>query len=140
MIGLRLTRLSILRQALTLKDYAAGELYGLEKFWAFLKYRKSTKPLVILPELTELLQRFTDIGDFAVRAALLLHAWVPGCISLLYLPPVQSPAYVRAAEFVAYVVLFPPSPFSCYRRHLMTRTKSLSAPRTRLKTESVCVD
>ena len=29
----------------------ADNFYGLEKFWAFLKYRKDTRPLEIMPEL-----------------------------------------------------------------------------------------
>jgi la-related protein 1 len=43
---------------------AAEQLYGLEKFWAFLRYRKSAKPLEIMPELGEVLKKFKTIDDF----------------------------------------------------------------------------
>ena len=48
-----------------LDDYGRGSLYGLEKFWAFLKYRKSRAPLEMDPALDTLLARFTCLDDFA---------------------------------------------------------------------------
>uniref|UniRef100_A0A8C2PQZ3 La ribonucleoprotein 1, translational regulator n=1 Tax=Cyprinus carpio TaxID=7962 RepID=A0A8C2PQZ3_CYPCA len=49
----------------TTKDYEAGQLYGLEKFWAFLKYSK-TKNMEIDPKLQEHLSKFKRLEDFRV--------------------------------------------------------------------------
>uniref|UniRef100_A0A671KM57 Uncharacterized protein n=1 Tax=Sinocyclocheilus anshuiensis TaxID=1608454 RepID=A0A671KM57_9TELE len=49
----------------TIKDYEAGQLYGLEKFWAFLKYSK-TKNMEIDPKLQEHLSKFKRLEDFRV--------------------------------------------------------------------------
>lgn len=49
----------------TIKDYEAGQLYGLEKFWAFLKYSK-TKTLEIDPKLQEHLSKFKRLEDFRI--------------------------------------------------------------------------
>ncbi|XP_030873598.1 la-related protein 1 [Leptonychotes weddellii] len=49
----------------TVKDYEAGQLYGLEKFWAFLKYSKA-KNLDIDPKLQEYLGKFRRLEDFRV--------------------------------------------------------------------------
>lgn len=46
-----------------------GHLYGLEKFWAFLKYYKGHQPLDISPELTKRLSKFKTLEDFRVAAA-----------------------------------------------------------------------
>lgn len=43
----------------------AGQLYGLEKFWAFLKYSKA-KNLDIDPKLQEYLGKFRRLEDFRV--------------------------------------------------------------------------
>lgn len=43
-----------------------GQLYGLEKFWAFLKYYKNADKLEVQPTLKEYLKRFKTIEDFRV--------------------------------------------------------------------------
>lgn len=43
----------------------AGQLYGLEKFWAFLKYSKM-KNQPIDPKLQEHLSQFKNLEDFRV--------------------------------------------------------------------------
>uniref|UniRef100_G3NL84 La ribonucleoprotein 1B n=1 Tax=Gasterosteus aculeatus TaxID=69293 RepID=G3NL84_GASAC len=49
----------------TLKDFERGQLYGLEKFWAFLKYSKMKKQ-PIDPKLQEHLSQFKNLEDFRV--------------------------------------------------------------------------
>lgn len=44
---------------------SAGQLYGLEKFWAFLKYSK-IKNQPIEPKLQEHLSQFKNLEDFRV--------------------------------------------------------------------------
>lgn len=44
----------------------AGQLYGIEKYWAFLKYYKSAKQLPVEPRLKELLAGFKTVEDFRV--------------------------------------------------------------------------
>jgi la-related protein 1 len=48
----------------TLKDYEDGQLYGLEKFWAFLKY--SRKRPKIAPKLQDILKKYKRLEDFRV--------------------------------------------------------------------------
>lgn len=48
----------------TLKDYEDGQLYGLEKFWAFLKY--SRKRPDITPKLNEILKKYKRLEDFRI--------------------------------------------------------------------------
>ena len=48
----------------TLKDYDEGQLYGLEKFWAYLKY--SRKRPDIEPRLSEILSKYKRLEDFRV--------------------------------------------------------------------------
>ncbi len=48
----------------TLKDYDDGQLYGLEKFWAYLKY--SRKKPEITPRLSEILKKYKRLEDFRV--------------------------------------------------------------------------
>lgn len=43
-----------------------GQLYGLEKFWAFIKYYKGGNQLEIQPQLQEYLDKFKTIEDFRV--------------------------------------------------------------------------
>lgn len=43
----------------------SGQLYGLEKFWAFLKYSKA-KNLEIEPKLQEYLGKFKRLEDFRI--------------------------------------------------------------------------
>lgn len=49
----------------TKKDYESGQLYGLEKFWAYLKYSQS-KTQSIDPKLQEYLCSFKKLEDFRV--------------------------------------------------------------------------
>jgi la-related protein 1 len=53
-------------QNLCLEDYKrSGLTYGLEKFYAFLEYRKDKKPLTLQPELDELFKTtFKTMDDF----------------------------------------------------------------------------
>ncbi|ORX49291.1 hypothetical protein BCR36DRAFT_412811 [Piromyces finnis] len=52
-------------QTVTLEDYLEKDkLYGLEKFWALLHYRKDKKKLTIKPELEEILKKFPTIEEF----------------------------------------------------------------------------
>lgn len=69
-----LTRTSLLQSQLlltspalptSLSSFPAGQLYGLEKFWAFLKYSKA-KNLDIDPKLQEYLGKFRRLEDFRV--------------------------------------------------------------------------
>lgn len=46
----------------------AGQLYGLEKFWAFLKYSK-IKNQPIEPKLQEHLSQFKNLEDFRVMVS-----------------------------------------------------------------------
>ncbi|CAF1255977.1 unnamed protein product [Rotaria sordida] len=48
----------------TLCDHEAGQLYGLEKFWTFLKYSRQ-KPK-INPKLEEILKNYKNLEDFRV--------------------------------------------------------------------------
>ena len=49
----------------SLSSFPTGQLYGLEKFWAFLKYSKA-KNLDIDPKLQEYLGKFRRLEDFRV--------------------------------------------------------------------------
>jgi len=52
-------------QNVTLEDYLEKDkLYGLEKFWALLHYRKDKRKLTIKPELEEILKKFPTIEEF----------------------------------------------------------------------------
>lgn len=51
--------------SLSLSSFPTGQLYGLEKFWAFLKYSKA-KNLDIDPKLQEYLGKFRRLEDFRV--------------------------------------------------------------------------
>lgn len=44
---------------------SSGQLYGLEKFWAFLKYSKA-KTMEIDPKLQEYLHKFKRLEDFRI--------------------------------------------------------------------------
>lgn len=46
--------------------YFIGQLYGIEKFWAFLKYYKHADKLSVDPKLKEHLDKFNTIEDFRV--------------------------------------------------------------------------
>merc|ERR1711894_390328 len=51
-------------QSLTLENYKLGQLYGLEKFWAFLKYSKQQNEIIIEPTLKDALARYKTLEDF----------------------------------------------------------------------------
>ena len=60
----------------------SGQLYGLEKFWAFLKYSKA-KTLEIDPRLQEHLSTFKRLEDFRVDVSvcdLLGGEWSPSLL------------------------------------------------------------
>lgn len=46
--------------------FISGQLYGIEKFWAFQKYYKHAEKLNIDPRLKEHLSKFKTIEDFRV--------------------------------------------------------------------------
>lgn len=43
-----------------------GQLYGMEKFWAFLKYYKHSSNLQVDPRLKRHLSKFNSVNDFRV--------------------------------------------------------------------------
>jgi la-related protein 1 len=43
-------------------------LYGLEKFWALLHYRKDKRGLEIRPDLAEILKNYQTLDDFQSAA------------------------------------------------------------------------
>jgi la-related protein 1 len=51
---------------LTLKDYENGYLYGLEKFWAYLYYRKdkNKRKLPVTERLNGILANYKTLEDF----------------------------------------------------------------------------
>ena len=53
-------------QTNTLKDHESGQMYGLEKFWAFLHYYKHADELYVQPKLKKILEDFKSIDDFKV--------------------------------------------------------------------------
>ena len=57
-------------------SFPAGQLYGLEKFWAFLKYSKA-KNLDIDPKLQEYLGKFRRLEDFRVDVSGYLSSFPP---------------------------------------------------------------
>ena len=48
------------------KDAESGQMYGLEKFWAFMKYYKHAAELHVDRKLQELLEPFKTIEDFKI--------------------------------------------------------------------------
>jgi la-related protein 1 len=52
-------------QQLALWDLKKGHLYGVEKMWAYLKYRKEKSPLKIASELTDFLAKVKNVKQFA---------------------------------------------------------------------------
>lgn len=50
----------------TVADVKRGELYGLEKFWAFLKYYKHSRRLEVDDFLKKELAKYKKLDDFAV--------------------------------------------------------------------------
>ena len=59
---------------LTHKVLFTGQLYGLEKFWAFLKY--SRKHVDFDPKLKEWLSKYKRLEDFRVDVSLLIHVYL----------------------------------------------------------------
>lgn len=51
---------------ITMNSVVAGQLYGIEKYWAFLKYYKNATKLTVEPRLQEHLTKFKTIEDFRV--------------------------------------------------------------------------
>lgn len=45
-------------------SHVQGNLYGLEKFWAFLKYRTDKRPVQFSDELRDILVNFQTLDDF----------------------------------------------------------------------------
>ena len=48
------------------KDAESGQMYGLEKFWAFMKYYKHAAELHVDRKLQDLLEPFKTIEDFKI--------------------------------------------------------------------------
>lgn len=48
----------------TMNDVKRGELYGLEKFWAFLKFYKHSRRLEVHPFLKKRLAEYKNLDDF----------------------------------------------------------------------------
>lgn len=47
-----------------MNDVKRGELYGLEKFWAFLKFYKHSRRLEVHPFLKKKLAEYKNLDDF----------------------------------------------------------------------------
>jgi len=56
-------------QDLVLFDLTTFHCYGLEKFWAFLKYRKDTQPIQILAGIETHLSTMKCLNDFKALQA-----------------------------------------------------------------------
>ena len=58
-------------QELTRLDHRDGNLYGLEKLWAYLRHRpdKASRPLAVLPDLQRALSQYHTLDDFHVDLA-----------------------------------------------------------------------
>jgi len=52
-----------------LRDYENGNLYGLEKFWAFLKYYKGKTHFDVSSKVDKVLEPFSHVDDFRREAA-----------------------------------------------------------------------
>lgn len=51
----------------TLRDVERDQLYGLEKFWAFLKYYKKAGSLTVDPKVQLKLEKYKTVEDFRVE-------------------------------------------------------------------------
>ena len=58
--------ISTLFQEETVRDTDSGQLYGLEKFWAFIKYYRHATELHVMPKLKAMLEPFKTIEDFKI--------------------------------------------------------------------------
>lgn len=61
----------------SLTPISLGQLYGLEKFWAFLKYSKA-KNLEIDPKLQGYLSKFKRLEDFRVDVSMMVASLLLG--------------------------------------------------------------
>lgn len=81
----------------------SGQLYGLEKFWAFLKYYKHSGKLQVDPKLKEYLSKFKSIEDFRVVQVMLwsLGEWCSLCffVSLFILFQIHSQGIEKTCDF-----------------------------------------
>ena len=50
-----------------MRDMDYGQLYGLEKFWAYLKYYKNSGNLNVQDRLKERVAKYKSIEDFRVE-------------------------------------------------------------------------
>merc|ERR1719238_1012357 len=58
-------------QTLVLRDYQRNNIYGLEKIWAFLKFRKDKRKLQLQPIIVSLLSEYRTIQDFREKEKVL---------------------------------------------------------------------
>ncbi len=54
----------------TLRDFEAGHLYGLEKFWAYLHYSKNS--IDVNPKLSEPLKKYKTLGNFRANVSAII--------------------------------------------------------------------
>lgn len=71
-----------------------GQLYGLEKFWAFLKYSKA-KTLEISYKLQEYLRNFRRLEDFRVDVSVCVCVCVHAFVRVLTHVCVLNPVFCR---------------------------------------------
>jgi hypothetical protein len=70
MLGISVWKIHVLLiPAVTFFLFHPGQLYGLEKFWAFLKYYRHSSKLHVEPKLKEYLSGYNDVKDFRVVMA-----------------------------------------------------------------------
>lgn len=63
--------------------FVLGQLYGLEKFWAFLEYYKYSKTLQVDPKLKQFLNKFKTIEDFRKAEEVYKYIYIFSIILLL---------------------------------------------------------
>jgi la-related protein 1 len=83
-------------QTETIADVARGQLYGLEKFWAFLKYYKHSRRLEVDPLLKAELANYKKLDDFTIDVCIL-------CRTVVYQPSIYyfQPAAAAKKELEA---------------------------------------
>ena len=64
----------------TVRDTDSGNLYGLEKFWAFLLYYRHANELHVMPKLKAMLEPFKTIEDFKILYTVGLSHTVLHCV------------------------------------------------------------
>ena len=89
--------------------YFIGQLYGLEKFWAFQKYYKNASKLTVNPKLKEYLDKFNSIEDFRVLEPQ-INEMLEGVGTLKPCQTKRRPRSVSESEGVAVVVGSAPGP------------------------------